>query len=91
MDAFFEELFQEGKVSSKIIENVIQLCLNDYSRIDNELDKISRLNNLAEEQVEQIVHHKVDKEEHLWQNLRLVQPRKRRKLSLLGILNFSNI
>lgn len=62
-DAQLSRHFQgkfKGKVSPKIIEHVIELCLNDYSRIDNELDKLSRLNNLAEEQVEQIVHHKVD-------------------------------
>lgn len=30
-------------LSADIIEQVIELCLNDYSRIDNELDKISRV------------------------------------------------
>lgn len=47
-------------IDSDMIEMVIQLCLNDYSRIDNELDKLSRLKNVDADVVETIVKHKTE-------------------------------
>lgn len=47
-------------IDSDMIEMVIQLCLNDYSRIDNELDKLSRLKNVDASVVESLVKHKTE-------------------------------
>lgn len=47
-------------IDSNIIEMVIQFCLNDYSRIDNELDKLSRLKRVDADVVETIVKHKTE-------------------------------
>lgn len=47
-------------IDSDMIEMVIQFCLNDYSRIDNELDKLSRLKRVDADVVETIVKHKTE-------------------------------
>lgn len=47
-------------IDSNIIEMVIQFCLNDYSRIDNELDKLSRLKKVDASVVESLVKHKTE-------------------------------
>lgn len=47
-------------IDSDMIEMVIQFCLNDYSRIDNELDKLSRLKKVDADVVETIVKHKTE-------------------------------
>lgn len=47
-------------IDSNMIDMVIQFCLNDYSRIDNELDKLSRLKNVDASVVESIVKHKTE-------------------------------
>lgn len=47
-------------IDSSMIEMVIQFCLNDYSRIDNELDKLSRLKNVDASVVESLVKHKTE-------------------------------
>lgn len=47
-------------IESDMIEMVIQFCLNDYSRIDNELDKLSRLRNVDASVVEALVKHKTE-------------------------------
>lgn len=47
-------------IDSDMIDMVIQFCLNDYSRIDNELDKLSRLKNVDASVVESIVKHKTE-------------------------------
>lgn len=47
-------------IDSSMIEMVIQFCLNDYSRIDNELDKLSRLKKVDADVVETIVKHKTE-------------------------------
>lgn len=47
-------------IDSDMIEMVIQFCLNDYSRIDNELDKLSRLKNVDASVVESLVKHKTE-------------------------------
>lgn len=47
-------------IDSNMIEMVIQFCLNDYSRIDNELDKLSRLKRVDADVVETIVKHKTE-------------------------------
>lgn len=47
-------------IDSSMIEMVIQFCLNDYSRIDNELDKLSRLKRVDADVVETIVKHKTE-------------------------------
>ena len=47
-------------IDSSMIEMVIQFCLNDYSRIDNELDKLSRLRKVDADVVETIVKHKTE-------------------------------
>lgn len=47
-------------IDSDMIEMVIQFCLNDYSRIDNELDKLSRLRNVDASVVEALVKHKTE-------------------------------
>lgn len=47
-------------IDSDMIEMVIQFCLNDYSRIDNELDKLSRLKNVDASVVEALVKHKTE-------------------------------
>lgn len=47
-------------IDSDMIEMVIQLCLNDYSRIDNELDKLSRLKNVDASVVQSLVKHKTE-------------------------------
>lgn len=47
-------------IDSDMIEMVIQFCLNDYSRIDNELDKLSRLKKVDASVVESIVKHKTE-------------------------------
>lgn len=47
-------------IDSDMIDMVIQLCLNDYSRIDNELDKLSRLKKVDADVVETIVKHKTE-------------------------------
>ena len=47
-------------IDSDMLEMVIQFCLNDYSRIDNELDKLSRLKRVDEDVVETIVKHKTE-------------------------------
>lgn len=44
------------QVAKPLLEKVIQLCENDYSRIDNELDKLSRVPNVSMEHVELLVH-----------------------------------
>ena len=55
----FESKYKQS-IEPKIIKLVIDLCLNDYSRIDNELDKLARLPSITEESVIQLVSHKVD-------------------------------
>lgn len=47
-------------IDSDISDMVIQFCLNDYSRIDNELDKLSRLKRVDASVVESIVKHKTE-------------------------------
>lgn len=47
-------------IDSDMIDMVIQFCLNDYSRIDNELDKLSRLKKVDADVVETIVKHKTE-------------------------------
>lgn len=47
-------------IDSDMIDMVIQFCLNDYSRIDNELDKLSRLKKVDASVVESIVKHKTE-------------------------------
>ena len=47
-------------IDSDTIDMVIQFCLNDYSRIDNELDKLSRLKKVDASVVESIVKHKTE-------------------------------
>lgn len=47
-------------IDSDMIEMVIQFCLNDYSRIDNELDKLSRLRNVDASVVDALVKHKTE-------------------------------
>lgn len=47
-------------IDSNMIDMVIQFCLNDYSRIDNELDKLSRLKKVDASVVESIVKHKTE-------------------------------
>lgn len=47
-------------IDSGMIDMVIQFCLNDYSRIDNELDKLSRLKKVDADVVETIVKHKTE-------------------------------
>ena len=47
-------------IDSDMIDMVIQFCLNDYSRIDNELDKLSRLKRVDADVVETIVKHKTE-------------------------------
>lgn len=47
-------------IDGDMIEMVIQFCLNDYSRIDNELDKLSRLKKVDADVVETIVKHKTE-------------------------------
>lgn len=48
------------KLPAKIIKQVVAICENDYSRIDNELDKLSRVENLTEEKVQQLVFSAVE-------------------------------
>lgn len=54
----------QGKYRStlepEIIDQVIDLCLHDYSRIDNELDKLSRLEKVDSTVVTSLVSHKID-------------------------------
>lgn len=54
----------QGKYRStlkpEIVDQVIDLCLHDYSRIDNELDKLSRLEKVDSAVVTSLVSHKVD-------------------------------
>lgn len=45
------------KINDRIIEQVIEFCQRDYSRISNELDKIIRLRNVSVNDVPSIVHH----------------------------------
>ena len=59
LSCHFESKYKQS-IDSKIIKLVIDLCLNDYSRIDNELDKLARLPSITEESVVQLVSHKVD-------------------------------
>ena len=47
-------------IDNDMIDMVIQFCLNDYSRIDNELDKLSRLKKVDADVVETIVKHKTE-------------------------------
>lgn len=49
-----------NKLSDSVISKVISLCLNDYSRIDNELDKLSRISYIDDTVVESIVKHKTE-------------------------------
>ncbi len=49
-----------SKIETEFIDMVIQFCLNDYSRIDNELDKLSRLQKVDASAVEAIVKHKTE-------------------------------
>lgn len=44
------------KVPANLLEQVIELCDRDYSRIENELDKISRVQLPTEEAVDALIH-----------------------------------
>lgn len=44
------------KVPANLLEQVIELCDRDYSRIENELDKISRVQLPTEEAVDSLIH-----------------------------------
>ena len=44
------------KVPGNVLEQVIELCERDYSRIENELDKISRVKLPTEEAVNSLIH-----------------------------------
>lgn len=44
------------KVPANLLEQVIELCDRDYSRIENELDKISRVKLPTEEAVDFLIH-----------------------------------
>lgn len=44
------------KVPANLLEQVIELCDRDYSRIENELDKISRVKLPTEEAVDSLIH-----------------------------------
>lgn len=46
------------KAKSDIVESVIQICENDYSRIDNEMDKLSRMPTPTQEMVTELVYEK---------------------------------
>ena len=43
-------------IKSKLLEQVIELCDRDYSRIENELDKISRVQLPTEDAVASLIH-----------------------------------
>lgn len=47
-------------VKPNLLEQVVELCDRDYSRIENELDKISRVNLPTEEAVDSLVHRKLE-------------------------------
>ena len=44
------------KVPADVLEQVIELCERDYSRIENELDKISRVKLPTKEAVDSLIH-----------------------------------
>lgn len=44
------------KVPADVLEQVIELCVRDYSRIENELDKISRVKLPTKEAVDFLIH-----------------------------------
>lgn len=44
----------------KLLENIIELCDRDYSRISNELDKLNRVSLPTESAVEELVHRDVE-------------------------------